>query len=214
MSINGILSAFQQSIRRSSSRGKSMFGQVLRVGDLAESEGVPLYVRLASSLRTRILQREWKVGDRLPPFDELARRYGVALNTVRKAIEVLSSQGLVASGRGAGTRITTSRQELTVTHADQQVARLLRYPIAAPLVRLRRWRFDRAGLVVYASIVLYRSDLFVWDVVDAEPDADHFQAHIFPNVRRTVRRNLSSRDDEDVGSPRVRELVRRSTRRK
>lgn len=242
---------------------------------LAESEGVPLYLRVAASLRTRILQGEWKVGDRLPAFEELARTYGVAMNTIRTAVEVLSAQKLVASARGLGTRITadaapllhpelkaainapqsrlspehsitmlvnrevkalsddldagygqasryrhihkvhnfrgvpydivtayveksefdrfpkgvansqtlmrllrehgrtpivTSRQELTITHADPEAASLLQYPLAAPLAKVRHWRLDAQGVVVYASTVLYRSDIFVWDVTRRGPD--------------------------------------------
>src|SRR5688500_11637572 len=79
---------------------------------LAEAEGVPLYLRVAASLRSRILQGEWKVGDRLPAFDELARIYGVAMNTIRTAVEVLSAQRLVSSGRGLGTRITANAAPL------------------------------------------------------------------------------------------------------
>lgn len=72
-------------------------------------DGIPLYVRLAASMRARITQSEWPVGHRLPAFDELAAEYGVAMNTVRKAIELLANEGLVASGRGRGT-VVASRE--------------------------------------------------------------------------------------------------------
>jgi hypothetical protein len=32
--------------------------------------------------------------------------------------------------------------------------------------------------MIYASILLYRSDLFVCDAVDSGPDADYFNLHI------------------------------------
>jgi hypothetical protein len=37
--------------------------------------GVPLYVRVAISLRTRIHRGEWGVGQQLPSFDELLLSY-------------------------------------------------------------------------------------------------------------------------------------------
>lgn len=78
------------------------------VGLLPQDDGVPLYVRLAASLRSRITQGEWPVGVRIPAFEELADGYGVALNTVRKAVELLVNQGLLASGRGRGTVVAST----------------------------------------------------------------------------------------------------------
>lgn len=71
-------------------------------------DGVPLYVRLAGSLRTRISQGEWSIGARIPAFEELSATYGVAMNTVRKAVELLVNEGLLASGRGRGTTVASS----------------------------------------------------------------------------------------------------------
>ena len=70
-------------------------------------DGIPLYVRLASSMRSRITKGEWSVGERIPAFEELATAYGVAMNTVRKAVELLANEGLVASGRGRGTVVAS-----------------------------------------------------------------------------------------------------------
>lgn len=263
------------------------------IPNLPGSEGIPLYVRLAMSLRTRILQGEYKPGDRLPAFEQLAQDYGVAVNTVRKAIQMLTTESLLTSGRGSGTvvrpgnggkglsanlratirdplalspdvrihvlssetvkalppelseqypttpryqrvlkthdledkpfalldiyidhqtysrfppkaeralklsqllrdhgqaPIASSREELTISHADQRISSLLHYPIAAPLVRLRRWRMRGDGAVVYACLALYRSDMFVWDTTVAERSADHFNAHIIPVVKGNGRR--------------------------
>ncbi len=262
----------------------------------AESEGVPLYLRVAASLRTRILQGEWKVGEHLPAFEELAKTYGVAMNTIRTAVKVLSSQLLVTSARGLGTRISadaapllhpelkaainapqsrlspehsitmlinrevkalsdeldvgygqasryrhihkvhnfrgipydivtayveksefdhfpkgvansqtlmrllqeqgkteiaSSRQELTITHADPEAASLLQYPLAAPLAKVKHWRLDAHGVVIYASVVLYRSDIFVWDITrkgasEQVPD-DEFMAHAATRSRSRVK---------------------------
>lgn len=66
-------------------------------------EKVSLYIRVAHSLRSRIHQGEWSAEHQLPTIGELAREYGVALITVRQALQLLSREGLVASTRGRGT---------------------------------------------------------------------------------------------------------------
>jgi GntR family transcriptional regulator len=79
--------------------------------------------------------------------------------------------------------IDHSREELTITHADQSASNLLQYPIAAPLARLRRWHFSREGRVMYACIALYRGDLFVWDVSQAGPARETLDRQIIPGIR-------------------------------
>ncbi len=272
-----------------SNGGKPLDAGTLKanISDHAGSDGVPLYLRVALSLRTRIYQGEWQKGDKLPAFENLSQHYGVAMNTIRKAIQVLSSQSLIDSARGMGTWVTgnapalshqhlrasiadpldlspnisicilengevsqlnseliqdypmaknyhrifkthvlektpfalldiyvdsdlyksfpigaerhtklsrllrdcggvevvQSREELTISHADQHVAQLLSIPIASPIVRLRRWRMASNGNVVYACVAIYRSDLFVWDVTRPESTADHFGLHIIPTSK-------------------------------
>jgi len=257
-------------------------------GTDAAQEAIPLYLRVASALRGQIFAGQWGVGERLPPFERLAADYGVALNTIRKAIELLADEGLVAAARGLGTRvlahgpaqeapslraaisdplelatgitidvlesravdqltaelmepyrmaacyhrtlkthslsgtpfalldiyvdaalyarfprhaerrlklsrllrdhgdteIAESREELTVQHATPAIASRLQYPIAAPIVRLRRWRLALDRRVVYACVANYRSDLFVFDVTRTHLGADHFGQHIIPSAAR------------------------------
>ena len=256
----------------------------------AATPGIALYVRVAASLRARILEGEWAKGDQLPTLDALAETYGVAQITVSKAVQTLVNEGILSSARGRGThvlkssevavpnpglraaindprvlapdhvirilsrrttstlpaelhqkyrlakqyvhvhkihdfrdtpfalmdiyvdhivfqrfpkgaevtsklslllrehgkvKIGASRQELTVTHATQSAAAMLRCPIAAPLVRVRRWRTDFKGVVVYACIILYRSDLFAWDVTETSethPNGDHYGDHVVPQA--------------------------------
>jgi GntR family transcriptional regulator len=87
----------------------------------------------------------------------------------------------------SGVRISESREEMTIIGANRGTADLLRCPIAAPLVRVRRWRTDSAGVVIYACIVLYRGDLFVWEHLETTPEADHFGHHIVPTPQLPTR---------------------------
>jgi DNA-binding FadR family transcriptional regulator len=55
---------------------------------------------LADALRARILTRELLPGQRLPVEPDLADQYGVSRSTVREALRVLASQGLITTTRG------------------------------------------------------------------------------------------------------------------
>ncbi|MGM3275534.1 GntR family transcriptional regulator [Ralstonia sp. 24A2] len=92
----------------------------------AERKGVALYTQLASLLRGRILQGDWKRGDQLPSIPELCAFYGVGTITVRQALAELSAEGLVNSARGRGTFVTAD----IVSPADNED---LRHAINDPL---------------------------------------------------------------------------------
>lgn len=66
-------------------------------------DNVALYIRIGHSLRNRISQGEWAPLAQLPTIGELATEYGVALVTVRQALNLLAADGLVSSTRGRGT---------------------------------------------------------------------------------------------------------------
>lgn len=85
----------------------------------AERKGVALYIQLASLLRGRILQGDWKRGDQLPPIPELCAFYGVGTITVRQALAELSAEGLLSSARGRGTFVTAD----VVSPADNESLR-------------------------------------------------------------------------------------------
>jgi GntR family transcriptional regulator len=67
------------------------------------SPGQSRYGWLAAGLRSRILQGEWMPGEALPPESLLAKSYGVALGTLRQALALLVSEGLLERFHGRGT---------------------------------------------------------------------------------------------------------------
>lgn len=70
---------------------------------LTPDDRLPLYQRLYDDLKTRIEGGEWKPGTPLPAESALAETYGVALGTMRKAIDQLAADGLVERRQGRGT---------------------------------------------------------------------------------------------------------------
>ena len=63
---------------------------------------------VAKQMRDRILSGDLVAGQRLPPEDELTEQFGIARTTLREALRVLESQGLIVirRGRGGGPVVT------------------------------------------------------------------------------------------------------------
>ena len=60
----------------------------------------PAYVQVATQLRRSIMDGSLLPGDRLPTEPEIGSLFGVSRSTVREALRMLSSQGLVETTRG------------------------------------------------------------------------------------------------------------------
>lgn len=75
----------------------------------------PKYQRIADTLRREIKTGEYKPGDKLPPESALLERFRdqlgtLSLPTLRQAIAVLRSEGLIESQHGIGTFVKTDRR--------------------------------------------------------------------------------------------------------
>jgi DNA-binding GntR family transcriptional regulator len=66
---------------------------------------VPLYKKLADSLKERIFEEKYQVGDLLPTEELLQREFNSSRTTVRNAIDVLEKEGYVKKYQGRGTEI-------------------------------------------------------------------------------------------------------------
>lgn len=79
------------------------------IEQLVEKAGAVARPRVHSTvtrtLATRILSGEYMQGAPLPNQDDLSKALGVSRNTVREAIKVLSSKGLVEAKSRDGTRV-------------------------------------------------------------------------------------------------------------
>lgn len=65
----------------------------------------PPYRQLARILRERIAVGEWGPGGALPSEKDLQQQYGLARETVRRAIKILRDEGAVITLTGRGTYI-------------------------------------------------------------------------------------------------------------
>ncbi|WP_371629030.1 GntR family transcriptional regulator [Streptomyces sp. NBC_00341] len=78
----------------------------------------PPYLRIADVLRRRIAEREWTPGDRLPSRAQIGQECGVGENVVRRAQELLISQGVLEGRAGSGTYIAEPRRRVRVVRSS------------------------------------------------------------------------------------------------
>ena len=96
---------------------------------------------IEGSLRKRIAAGEWSATGRLQAERELAAQYGVARNTVRRAVEAIAHNGTIQRHVGRGTFVNGGATELAdivqrvtgVSPADLMTARLIVEPQAAAI---------------------------------------------------------------------------------
>lgn len=106
---------------------------------LIETEpGQSRYGALAAAMRARIVAGEWPPGSAIPAEQMLAAEHGVALGTMRRALDLLAEQGLVERIHGRGTFV---KQGLS----------------GAPMLRF--FRFGAASSEVPSSRILSRQML-------------------------------------------------------
>lgn len=136
-------------------------------------ERLPLYQRLRDDMLAKIAAGEWTPGAAIPTEAELTKHYGVAVGTLRKAVDTLVQDGLMKRSQGRGTfilrpnfegslfrffRQVDARGERRVPDSrilnreleapDKEVAEALELSSTDDVIRLERVRqFD--GKVVY-----------------------------------------------------------------
>jgi GntR family transcriptional regulator len=72
------------------------------------SDRLPRYLQVASVLRRRIRDGVWQVGEKIATLERLEDEFGVARVTVRQAVDMLQTEGLLKSFQGRGTFVTKS----------------------------------------------------------------------------------------------------------
>lgn len=111
------------------------------------THGENLSQRTADALRQRILEKEeYTFGEKLPNENELSEKMGVSRTTLREAIRILVSEGILTVQRGRGTfvaeqadRLADSRismqsfSDMQVTLRDLYETRMIFEPEAAAL---------------------------------------------------------------------------------
>lgn len=84
----------------------------------------PKAQNIANEVRRRIVEREWRQGERIPDEAALAIEFDAARATVNKALQLLAEEGLLERRRRAGTRVTINpvrKATVTISIVREQV---------------------------------------------------------------------------------------------
>lgn len=68
----------------------------------------PLYITVMEVIKEKIINGVYKIGDLIPTETELEREFEVSKITIRKAIEMLESDGYVVKRSGKGTTVISN----------------------------------------------------------------------------------------------------------
>jgi len=93
----------------------------------AVTEALPRYLQIARDLRRAIAGGRYPVGAQLPTEYELCRQLGVSRFTIREAIRVLSSAGLVRRKPRAGTVVAALPDDTRYSHGIGSLRDLFQY---------------------------------------------------------------------------------------
>ncbi len=77
----------------------------------------PTWISIREEIQTKILNRDYQPGDKLPKDDELAVIYGCARTTIQRAMRHLADKGLIERRRKGGTHV----KALPVTRATFEI---------------------------------------------------------------------------------------------
>lgn len=126
------------------------------------------YERIAGELRERILSGALAAGDRLPSEIELGATFGASRSTVREALRLLSSHGLITTrpGAGGGSVISQPRPDAILEYLrtsltliagteDMTVEELLevRELLEVPAARMAALRREEGSVVMLRELV-------------------------------------------------------------
>lgn len=68
-------------------------------------ERQPMYIKMYASIKNKILDGDYAVGQLLPPEPALEKQYNTSRTTVRRAVELLAREGYVVVQQGKGTEV-------------------------------------------------------------------------------------------------------------
>ncbi|WP_433249017.1 GntR family transcriptional regulator [Streptosporangium sp. CA-135522] len=85
------------------------------------SDPKPAYLQIADDLRQEVAAGRLKLGERLPARRQLAQRYGVAVETVRRALNELAHDGLISTQSTRGTYVVKAPDRNEPSSELQQV---------------------------------------------------------------------------------------------
>jgi GntR family transcriptional regulator len=112
----------------------------------------PLYVEVRARLIEAISAGSWRAGEAIPSEAQLARGFGVAIGTIRKAVDTLVAEQALVRRQGKGTYVAAHDGRRLMFHFFHVVAR--DGSVAYPEVRTAEFRRDRANAATAAALAI------------------------------------------------------------
>lgn len=81
--------------------------------ELGDWDFLPIYAKIAETLRNEIKNGNFKPGDQLPTEEELCRLYNVSRGTIQKALNLLVSEGIISRRRGIGSFVRENSSKIS-----------------------------------------------------------------------------------------------------
>ena len=80
------------------------------------SDGLPIYRQIVRQVRHAVASAKLAPGDKLPSQRDLSSELVINHLTVKKAYEVLETQGIIATERGRGTFVAVAVPKIGRAH--------------------------------------------------------------------------------------------------
>lgn len=71
-----------------------------------------------NEILTKIVEKEWKVGDKIPSESQLCKMFGVSRTSVRAALQSLRGSGIIVTMHGIGSFVHKSPDEQNIPGVD------------------------------------------------------------------------------------------------
>ncbi|GAB3570646.1 GntR family transcriptional regulator [Spirosoma luteolum] len=147
----------------------------MQLSNIDHSSPIPLHLQVEAIMRELIDRDEYQQGKLFPNEIDLAKRFGIARNTVRQAINTLVNEQLLIRKKGVGTKVAKKRITTKLNNwssfslemhdkgvdfrnyeikaswslADQDIADVFGIALGSRVVKLERLRGLDAGPIVY-----------------------------------------------------------------
>ncbi|MEB3277477.1 MAG: phosphonate metabolism transcriptional regulator PhnF [Lyngbya sp.] len=151
-------------------------------------ETMPVYAQIANELRQSINQGIYQVGDKLPTENQLSERFRVNRHTVRRAIALLKSEGLLRVDQGRGTFVAGMPIRYPIGKRVRYNGAMMAQGLEMSFQLLRAVEIE-ANSAVASNLELSPGDLVALierlTFIDDQPisiSTGHFPLHRFPNI--------------------------------
>ena len=103
---------------------------------------IPIYQQIVDQIKELIIKGELKENDNLPSVRSLASELKISALTVKKAYDILDSEGFTVTIHGKGSFINSTNKELLLEEQEKEIEKLL----ATTISKAKTYKISRNDL--------------------------------------------------------------------